>query len=114
MVVSEVWKFIYPPPPSGFVTVMTVIGGLSLVNAGVSEIRGINMKYSKFFHISQSKHAVVSSKTGMLIAYSPAFLAGAASFFIFPNDGLRFLFLKIALTFHFVKRLLEVLFPPLN
>ncbi|KAK6933636.1 3-oxo-5-alpha-steroid 4-dehydrogenase, C-terminal [Dillenia turbinata] len=46
----------------------------------------------------------------MLILYTPAFLAGVASFALFPNEGLRFLLLSSALTIHFFKRDFEVLF----
>ncbi|THG22138.1 hypothetical protein TEA_020854 [Camellia sinensis var. sinensis] len=52
----------------------------------------------------------LSTKTGMLIAYTPALLASAASFVIFPNEGFRFLLVNSALSIHFFKRLFEVLF----
>jgi very-long-chain enoyl-CoA reductase len=86
---------------------------VSLGNVGLSEIRGKHMQYSKFLNIGEKKpikkKIQVSSRTGMLIAYTPAFLAGAASFGLFPNEDLRFLLVKSTLTFHFFKRILEVI-----
>ncbi|XP_009782383.1 uncharacterized protein LOC107812573 [Nicotiana tabacum] len=113
MVMSTLLKFLYPPPPSLFITTMSVISVASLANAGFSEIKGKHMQYSKFFVSSKSeneKKARIESKKGMLLLYSPAFLAGLASFAIFPNEDLRFALVSSALTIHFFKRVLEVLF----
>ncbi|KAJ6900918.1 hypothetical protein NC652_026877 [Populus alba x Populus x berolinensis] len=97
-----------------FIKAMSAICVVSLGNVGLSEIRGKHMQYSKFLNIGEKKPVEnkiqVSSRTGMLIAYTPAFLAGAASFGLFLNDDLRFLLVKSTLTFHFFKRILEVLF----
>ena len=107
--------FFFPPP--FLIKAMSVICVLSLGNVGLSEVRGKHMQYSKFLNIGErkpvGKKILVSSRTGMLIAYTPPFLAGAASFGIFPNGDLRFLLVKSALTFHFFKRILEVIDPPL-
>ncbi|ONI21450.1 hypothetical protein PRUPE_2G066300 [Prunus persica] len=46
----------------------------------------------------------------MLIAYIPAFLAGVASFVLYPQENIRILLLCSALTIHFFKRIFEVLF----
>lgn len=105
-------KLFFPPP--FLIKAMSVICVLTLGNVGLSEVRGKHMQYSKFLNIGEGKPVgkkiLVSSRTGMLIAYTPPFLAGAASFGIFPYGDLRFLLVKSALTFHFFKRILEVLF----
>ncbi|KAF7848499.1 hypothetical protein BT93_L1887 [Corymbia citriodora subsp. variegata] len=106
MVISTVLNFIYPPPPSVFTTAMSVITAASQANAGLSEVRGVHLQYSKF---ALASHKKVPSRTGMLLFYSPAFLAGLASFSIFPDGGLRFLILRSAISLHFFKRILEVL-----
>lgn len=46
----------------------------------------------------------------MLFLYTPAFLAASASFFLSPSVDLRLLLLKSALSLHFFKRVLEVMF----
>ncbi|XP_044462740.1 steroid 5-alpha-reductase DET2-like isoform X2 [Mangifera indica] len=104
----------FPPPPSFFVTAMSVVTVVSMANGGYSETKGKHVQYSKFFHSnsekSAAKQAKVSSRNGMLVLYTPAFLAGLSSFWLFPDEGFRFLLLKSALTFHFFKRIFEVLF----
>lgn len=84
------------------------------MNSGLSEIRGKNVQYSKFWNVNfqspTAKQRKLSSRTGMLLAYTPAFLAAVASLAIFSEEGFRFLFLCSALTIHFFKRLFEVLF----
>ncbi|CAI9091430.1 OLC1v1026464C1 [Oldenlandia corymbosa var. corymbosa] len=106
-------KILYPPPPSLFISAMSVISFASLANAGFMEIKGKHMKYSKFANLSSDKNhpKLVSGKTGMLIAYTPALLAGLASFtLLLPiEEGLRFQMLQSALTIHFFKRVIEVL-----
>ncbi|KAK6933634.1 3-oxo-5-alpha-steroid 4-dehydrogenase, C-terminal [Dillenia turbinata] len=102
-------SFLFPPPPSFFITAMSVISFASLTYSGFLEARGKHLQYSKFSD-SKSREIKVSSKTGMLILYTPAFLAGVASFALFPSEGLRFLLLSSALTIHFFKRDFEVLF----
>ncbi|KAK4836154.1 hypothetical protein QYF36_019286 [Acer negundo] len=47
---------------------------------------------------------------GMLFIYTPSFLAGLASFWLFPHHNFRFLLLVSALTIHFFKRIFEVIF----
>ncbi|GAA0144565.1 dehydrogenase [Lithospermum erythrorhizon] len=108
MIPSVVLNFLFPPPPSVFITTMSVIGFASLANAGFMEIKGKHMQYSKL--AEEKKKAQISSKTGMLIIYTPAFLAGLSSLIIFPNEELRFTLGSGALTIHFLKRVLEVLF----
>lgn len=105
MVISTILNFIYPPPPSLFTTAMSAMSAASLANAGLSEARGVHLQYSKFTLTPNKK---VPSRTGMLVLYSPAFLAGLASFFFFPDEGLRFLILRSAVSLHFFKRILEV------
>ncbi|MFS8005097.1 putative 3-oxo-5-alpha-steroid 4-dehydrogenase/very-long-chain enoyl-CoA reductase [Helianthus anomalus] len=77
-----------------------------------TELIGNHLQYSKFTNNNKpsAKQGIkLSSKTGMLILYTPAFIAGAVSFFVFPGGDLRFFLLKFAVTFHFFKRDLEVI-----
>lgn len=118
-------KLIYPPPPSLFVSTMSVISVASMANAGFMEIKGKHMQYSKFWNVgdavknqksssSSDSNTITkakdkfSARTGMIVAYAPAFLAGFASFFLIPDEGFRFALLRSALTIHFFKRLFEV------
>lgn len=111
MVISTLLKFLYPPPPSLFITTMSVISFVSLANGGLSEIKGKHMQYSKFFGTTKNeKKAIIESQKGMLWLYGPAFLGGLSSFAIFPDGDLRFTLVCSALTIHFFKRLFEVLF----
>ncbi|CAA7018156.1 unnamed protein product [Microthlaspi erraticum] len=112
-------SFLYPPPPSILLNAMSVVGLAALAKIGWSEVRGNHLKYSKFNNASPSSSPAqpqkqrlgsISSRTGMLWLYTPAFLAASASFFVLPSDDLRFLLLKSALAFHFFKRIFEVLF----
>lgn len=105
MVISMILNFIYPPPPSVFMTAMSVVIVASLAILGLSEAGGVHLQYSKF---TLAPYKKVPSRTGMLVLYSPAFLAGVASFLIFPDGGLRFLILGSAISLHFFKRILEV------
>ncbi|CAI9091431.1 OLC1v1026465C1 [Oldenlandia corymbosa var. corymbosa] len=114
-------QFLYPPPASWIIWIMSVMSFVSLTNGGLMEIKGNNMKYAKFLNNVGSpakkttEQKVISSKTGMLIAYVPALTAGLASFLLLrrPYDhdqGLRFQMLQFALIIHFFKRVFEVLF----
>ena len=104
-------------PPSLLVNVMTVVSSVVVAVIGLSEARGTaHLQYSKFWNANNSatkssnpEKFKISSRSGMLLLYAPAALAGAVSFWIFPNDDLRILLLKSALTLHFVKRNFEVL-----
>ncbi|XP_047329821.1 steroid 5-alpha-reductase DET2-like [Impatiens glandulifera] len=117
---SSVMQILYPPPDSALITAMSVMGIAAFTNVAISEIKGKNMKYSKFCSTDEDddeKHKkkrklVIPSKRGMLLCYAPAFVAaaGAASLTIFSGDGLRFFIVTSALTIHYLKRLLEVLF----
>ncbi|XP_058183371.1 uncharacterized protein LOC131301215 [Rhododendron vialii] len=102
----------YPPPPAtSYTTAMALVTVVSMASAGISGIRGKQLQYSKFWNVDAKKSTPkLPGKTGMLLAYTPAFLFGLASFGMFPNEGLRFVLLKLALTIHFFKRLCEVLF----
>ncbi|XP_076947821.1 steroid 5-alpha-reductase DET2-like [Bidens hawaiensis] len=95
--------------PSVWVTATTVVTLISTLYLGFAEILGNHLQYSKFTN-SNKPSAKISSKVGMLTLYTPSFLAGLASFFVFPGGDLRFFLLKFAVTFHFFKRDLEVLF----
>uniref|UniRef100_A0ACD5UNP0 Uncharacterized protein n=1 Tax=Avena sativa TaxID=4498 RepID=A0ACD5UNP0_AVESA len=110
---------LYPPPESAFVTAMCVVSFASLAFAGLSELRGDHMAYSKFWHVvsGQQKRSaatagvLLSSRMGMLVAYVPALVAAAVSFAV-PGavQGQRAQILAAALAVHFLKRVLEVLF----
>lgn len=101
--------------PSIWVALATVMTLISTVYLGIAEIIGNHLEYSKFANSSSVKKPSnkqgikLSSRTGMLILYTPAFLAGLVSFFVFPGGDLRFMLLKFAVTFHFFKRDFEVL-----
>ncbi|XP_058183369.1 steroid 5-alpha-reductase DET2-like [Rhododendron vialii] len=98
-------------PPTWFVMVMSVLTVAFLGNNGITEIRGNQLQYSKFWNVGSQKSTFkVSGRKGMFMVYFPAFLFGLASFCLFPNQGLRFILVKSALTIHFLKRTLEVLF----
>ncbi|KAL5720419.1 hypothetical protein ACHQM5_013088 [Ranunculus cassubicifolius] len=113
---SLLFNFLFPPPPSIFITAMSVISFASLANAGYSEFKGKHLQYSKFWNTSsqkaveKKKEIKISSRNGMLILYVPAFLAGVLALGIYPNDGFRFMLVDFALTLHFFKRVFEVLF----
>ncbi|KAF8395499.1 hypothetical protein HHK36_019445 [Tetracentron sinense] len=104
-------RFIFPPPSSLFVTAMCVICVAS-ASSGYSEIRGKHLQYSKFVNSQKiaRKEIKLASRTGMLIWYIPAFLAGVASFALFPDEGFRFFLVRSAIAIHFFKRIFEVLF----
>ncbi|KAK7315257.1 hypothetical protein VNO77_33795 [Canavalia gladiata] len=114
MVMSVLHNFIFPPPPSLVVSAMSVISFVALTNSGLSEVRGKHLKYSKFWNVNKGgnsqRRIKLSSKAGMLLLYTPAFLAAAASFWFFPHQSLRSTILQSAVTFHFFKRIFEVLF----
>ncbi|XP_071732063.1 uncharacterized protein [Rutidosis leptorrhynchoides] len=98
--------------PSIWVTATTVMTLIATVYLSIHEMIGNHLQYSKFTNSKpvQKQGIKVSSKTGMLILYTPAFLAGVVTFFLLPGGDLRFFLLKFAVTFHFFKRDLEVLF----
>ncbi|XAR53556.1 3-oxo-5-alpha-steroid 4-dehydrogenase (NADP(+)) [Bertholletia excelsa] len=120
METSVLIGFIYPPPPSLWVSAMSVIGAVSMANAGIMEIRGKHMQYSKFWRTGRAisnndEQMMVESKTGMLLGYTPAFLASAASlaFGFHAHEIISFnkiMLLNLVLTIHFFKRIFEVLF----
>ncbi|KAK7278575.1 hypothetical protein RJT34_23607 [Clitoria ternatea] len=109
---SVLGNFMFQAPASFVVSTMSVVSLVSLASGGWSEIRGKHMNYSKFWNVNTTgqKHFNLSTKLGMLLLYTPAFLASAASFCFFPNQGVRSTILHSSLTFHFFKRILEVLF----
>ncbi|OIV90621.1 hypothetical protein TanjilG_01702 [Lupinus angustifolius] len=114
MVMSVLLNFIFPPPSSIFVSAMSVITFLILVKSGLSEIKGNHMNYSKFWNANSNttpqNQIKLSSKAGMLLLYTPALLAGVASFWIFPHEGIRSTIFHAAITIHYLKRDFEVLF----
>lgn len=105
-------NFVFPAPASLPVTAMSVVSFGSLGNAGLSELRGKHMEYSKFWQAkTPGRNKVLDSRTGMIVCYTPAFLAAVASFALYPHDhyqSFRFLLLISALSIHFFKRIFEV------
>lgn len=101
---------VYQEPSSIYLTAMSVMILLITACLAVLEFVGKHLQYSKFWNVGSKKshQILLSSKTGMLLLYTPAFLAGLASFWIFPDGGTRFMMVKFAVTFHFLKRDLEV------
>ncbi|GAU31955.1 hypothetical protein TSUD_288890 [Trifolium subterraneum] len=103
MAISMFLNFLFPPPPSLFVTTMSVIAVVSLANAGFNEVKGKHLNYSKFWNvnnaIAKKQMKKLSSRNGMLLLYTPAFLAGAASFWVFPDESFRSLILQGAVLF---------------
>ncbi|MCI22258.1 3-oxo-5-alpha-steroid 4-dehydrogenase family protein, partial [Trifolium medium] len=109
MAMSVFLNFLFPPPL--FVTAMSVITVVSLANAGFNEVKGKHFNYSKFWNvnnaIAKKQMKTLSSKNGMLLSYTPAFLVGGASFLVFPNESFRSIILQGAVTVHFFKRVFE-------
>ncbi|KAM7263798.1 hypothetical protein ACFE04_001481 [Oxalis oulophora] len=108
-------SFVFPLPSGNLlIPVMSFVSAVSLTNAGYQEIKGKNVQYSKFSNVDKESSAgrqiQIPSRIGMLSLYTPAFLAGSFSFIIFPDESFRFLLVKSALTIHFFKRILELLF----
>ena len=71
-------SFIFPPPPSLFINAMSVVSLTSLAYVGFSETRGKHLNYSKFWNANSLQSITkikLSSRTGMLFLYTPAFLA---------------------------------------
>ncbi|KAJ8649629.1 hypothetical protein MRB53_002652 [Persea americana] len=93
---------------------MSVVGLVAVSYCGLAEVRGKHLQYSKFWNVQskgKGKEGIkLSSRAGMLLLYTPAFVAGAASLAFYPSPSLRFWLLSWALTIHFLKRVLEVLF----
>ncbi|CAL5322101.1 unnamed protein product [Camellia sinensis] len=126
MMITLLERVVYEEPSNLFTMAMPPIIFLSLAILGLAEASGIHLQYSKFCinmnfmnmvgssssSSSSHNHSVIklSSRTGMLIVYTPPFLAGVASFILFSGGDSRFLLVKSALTFHFFKRVMEVLF----
>lgn len=107
-------NIVYQEPSSIYLTAVSVMSVFFLGFLVFSELMGNHLKYSKFWNVNNSSASgklKLSSRTGMLILYTPAALFGLASFFIFPDgDGVRFFMLKSAISIHFFKRVLEVTF----
>ncbi|KAL5720422.1 hypothetical protein ACHQM5_013376 [Ranunculus cassubicifolius] len=107
------YNFLFPPEKSIFITAMCIISPALGAISAYLEIIGNHMQYSKFGNTgSQSKKNEIklSSRSGMLIAYTPAFLAGIFTLAIYSEDGPRFILVDLALTIHFFKRIFEVLY----
>ncbi|WOL19618.1 3-oxo-5-alpha-steroid 4-dehydrogenase 2 isoform X1 [Canna indica] len=112
-VISFMNLLLFPAPPSLFLTAMTVVSFVSLVQNGVGEVRGQNCGYSKFFFSSGGKEAAgkrVSSRVGMLLFYTPALVAAVAAAYFLADASDRCRLLSLIFSLHFFKRDFEVLF----
>ncbi|RZC77840.1 hypothetical protein C5167_002048 [Papaver somniferum] len=106
-------KLLFPLPSSVFMACSITL--VSSFIAGISESKGNNLPYSKFGNTnsgqkSKKESVFLSGRIGMLIVYTPALLASAISFWVYPNHDFRFLLVNSALALHFFKRDLEVSF----
>lgn len=125
---------LYLNPADLFVDVIEVFYVFNGLSQGYSEGTGKGMNYSKFSSTDEEKRFQFSSKTGMLLLYSPAalfattFLAYILGYFDLPtilgsvgasgvasflqrtssNSDTRLLIVAAALALHFSKRVLEV------
>ncbi|PKA52292.1 Steroid 5-alpha-reductase DET2 [Apostasia shenzhenica] len=101
------------PCSSLFVKAMSLCTLASLAFGGSSEIRGVHLRYSKFVDVGNTpgkEEAKIGSRIGMLVVYTPAVFACFASFAVLDLRRRRSLLFISALTLHFLKRVLEVLF----
>ncbi|RWV89152.1 hypothetical protein GW17_00048718 [Ensete ventricosum] len=89
---------------------MSVISCASLAYSGLSEARGRHLQYSKFWNSGRPSDDAgrtrISSREGMLLLYTPALAAAAASLGVLAGE--RSLLLGLALLLHFFKRDFEV------
>ncbi|MBA0749862.1 hypothetical protein Gogos_003740 [Gossypium gossypioides] len=87
MAIPMVLEIVFPP--SLVLVAASVLSLISLAILGVLETREIHLKYSKFFNASSSSSSSISfkvpSRVGMFLIYTPAFLVGVASFWLFPD-----------------------------
>ncbi|MCL7028328.1 hypothetical protein MKW94_018663, partial [Papaver nudicaule] len=102
-------KFLFPLPSSILMASISAINLVSAVIAGISESKGNNMPYSKFWKTNSDQKSgkesvLLSNRIGMLILYTPALLASAISLWVYPNPDFRFLLVNSALALHFFKR----------
>ncbi|XP_049379829.1 steroid 5-alpha-reductase DET2-like [Solanum stenotomum] len=104
-------EILFQEPNSIFIKVMIMMNLIFSAILGYSEGSGKqNLEYSKFWNLKSQEKAKIPSKIGMIIAYTPTLITCLSFFWIFPNGGIRFFMLNFAITIHFFKRLLEVLF----
>ncbi|KAL7109229.1 hypothetical protein ACP275_06G162700 [Erythranthe tilingii] len=119
MVLSVLLNIIYPPPANLAVTAMSVFNLVSLGSSGWMEVQGKHLQYAKLQSDNTNENnknvkivekAKVPSQLGMFVMYAPACIAGFSSFALRPSGDLRFNLVRSAVTAHFLKRVLEVLF----
>ncbi|KAM3360018.1 steroid 5-alpha-reductase DET2-like [Capsicum galapagoense] len=104
--------------PSPITTTISMVAFVFVAFFGISEIFGKHLQFSKFVNFSSNSNShsnnflqsKLSSRIGMFIVYAPPCVVGFASFVMYPNGETRFIMLKSAVTIHFLKRVLEVLF----
>ena len=87
----------------------TTLAAISLL--GFSEAVGNHLGYSKLLNLGPQNQAKVPGKLGMLLLYTPSFLAGLASLtLLLPHhhNDVRFVLVTLALTLHYFKRVFEV------
>ncbi|EYU38073.1 hypothetical protein ABFS82_06G158300 [Erythranthe guttata] len=125
MVLSVLLNIMYRPPANLAVTAISVFNLVSMAISGRMEVQGKHLQYSKLQsngtnnnnnennknkNVKIVEKAKVPSQLGMFVIYAPAFLAGVSSFALRPSGDLRFNLVRSAITTHFLKRVLEVLF----
>ncbi|XP_024026264.1 steroid 5-alpha-reductase DET2 isoform X2 [Morus notabilis] len=112
---SILTRIMLPTPPSLYVNYSSLITTAVISFIGLSEAFGSHLGYSKFFNLgsqNQNYRVKLSSRIGMLLLYTPSFLAALASLVLLlpHHKDARFLLLSLALTIHYFKRDFEVLF----
>uniref|UniRef100_A0A803QUI8 Uncharacterized protein n=1 Tax=Cannabis sativa TaxID=3483 RepID=A0A803QUI8_CANSA len=102
-------RVIMETPPSIYIKGLSLVTLMAMALLGLLEMAGNHLGYSKFSDFSSQNRPKMSSRAGMLLLYTPAFLAGLASLILLVphSNDLRFLFLTLALTIHFFKRVYE-------
>ncbi|KAL6880191.1 hypothetical protein ACP4OV_011756 [Aristida adscensionis] len=119
--------FLYPPLASPLAAAVSAAALAAAASMGLSELRGDNLAYSKFWHAAVGGDRgrqrrgggggdggalrLLPSRGAMVVAYGPALVAALASFAV-PGavDGRRAIVLSAALALHFLKRILESFF----
>lgn len=128
--------FLFDNPPSLYIRVVAMVLLVQGLVLGLMEFKGINLKFSKFANSKPgSPSTQIPSRQGMFMTYAPAFLIctlflfckldwpHASSFLhklgllqlstsldLHKEAKSRFLILAAALTIHFLKRVMEVIF----
>ncbi len=109
LVTLPVFGRIWAPEWSGFVIAYSGFQLVGMLTAGFNEASPNATPYSKF--AKEKQVAMIQSRLGMLIIYTPAFVIGL--YLGLKNAGTgtdRFCLFNACITAHFFKRMTEVLF----